>query len=57
MADEDLTIDKNGFRDLMKLKEIEVDKIFQYFDLANEGRIDIHEFITALALLSQATLI
>ncbi|CAD8171847.1 unnamed protein product [Paramecium pentaurelia] len=56
MADEDLTIDRNGFIQLMKLKETEVDKVFQFFDISNDGRIDSHEFVCALSLLSQATL-
>lgn len=52
MADEDLTIDRNGFAQLMKLKETEVDRVFQFFDLSNDGRIDSHEFVCALSLLS-----
>ncbi|CAK72848.1 unnamed protein product (macronuclear) [Paramecium tetraurelia] len=56
MADEDLTIDRNGLAKLMKLKETEVNKVFQFFDISNDGRIDSNEFICALSLLSQATL-
>ena len=64
MADEDLTIDKPAFVLLLKLnkKENEAEKviyfiffyiqIFSLFDLANDGRIDSHEFICALALIS-----
>lgn len=40
----------------MKLRDNEVDKVFQFFDLSNDGRIDSHEFVCALALLSQASL-
>jgi Ca2+-binding EF-hand superfamily protein len=36
----------------MKLKESEVDRVFQFFDLSNDGRIDSHEFVCALSLLS-----
>lgn len=36
----------------MKLKEGEVDRVFSFFDFSNDGRIDSHEFVCALSLLS-----
>ncbi|EAR94225.2 HELP domain protein (macronuclear) [Tetrahymena thermophila SB210] len=56
MADEDLTISKDQFGKLMKIPPQEVDRIFEYFDTDSSGRIDSYEFISAIALLSQAPL-
>jgi len=56
MADEDLTIGKEQFSKLMKVSEAETDRIFEFFDIDQSGRIDTYEFICALALLSQANL-
>ena len=40
----------------MKLKDNELDKLFACFDLQSDNRIDSHEFVCALTLLSQCTL-
>ena len=36
----------------MKLKDNELDKLFACFDLQSDNRIDSHEFVCALTLLS-----
>lgn len=33
MADEDLTLNKEAFTKLMKVKDAEADKIFDFFDI------------------------
>lgn len=52
MADEDLTLTKESFEKLMKVKPQEADKIFEFFDIDQSNRIDSYEFICGLALLS-----
>jgi Ca2+-binding EF-hand superfamily protein len=56
LADEDLSIDKTSFQLAMKTKEAETDRVFQLFDLSNDGKIETLEFICALALISHANL-
>jgi len=52
MADEDLTLDKEKFSKLMKVDTVGTEKVFEFFDLDQSGKIDSYEFICGLALLS-----
>ena len=45
MADEDLTIDKKKFIVIMNVDEKGAEKIFEYFDLDQSGKIDSFEFL------------
>jgi Ca2+-binding EF-hand superfamily protein len=55
-CDDDLSIQKPAFMDLLKLKDPEATQIFKLFDTDNSDRIDSYEFICCTALLSHSTL-
>jgi microtubule-associated protein-like 6 len=56
MCDEDQTVDKAKFQQLLKVSAQEADKMFEYFDMDQSGRVDSYEFVCGLALLSSSKL-
>lgn len=56
MCDDDLTIGVETFSKLLGMDNAEGERIFEYFDMDNSGKIDSYEFICGMALLSHATL-
>jgi Ca2+-binding EF-hand superfamily protein len=52
MCDEDLSLDRTKFANLMKLSFQEADKLFDFFDMDKTGTVDSYEFVCGLALLS-----
>jgi len=40
----------------MKVDDKQAEKIFEFFDLDQSGKIDSYEFVCALSLLSQANM-
>ena len=56
VVDDDYLLDKDAFQLAFRSKQAETERIFKLFDLSNEGKIDMFEFICALGVISQATL-
>ena len=56
MCDDDLTVGIETFCKLLSLDRGEGQRIFEYFDMDNSGKIDCYEFICGLAMISHANL-
>ncbi|EGR30612.1 hypothetical protein IMG5_127930 [Ichthyophthirius multifiliis] len=56
MADEDLLMSKKSFGTLMKIPDLELERLFEFFDQEQSGKIDTFEFLCCLTLLSQSSL-
>lgn len=56
ICDDDLSIDRKGFVEILRVKEEETIGIFKLFDVDNSSKIDSYEFICGLTLLGNASL-
>jgi Ca2+-binding EF-hand superfamily protein len=56
VASDDFTLDRQGLKDFFHSSSREIEIIFEFFDLNQDGRIDSYEFVCAMTLLSHATL-
>jgi hypothetical protein len=65
MQSDDFTMDRDALKRFFKCSDAEVNivscelnivKVFKYFDMDGNGKIDSYEFICALALMAHGTL-